>query len=145
MNGEGKGNSLQYSCLKNPMDRGAWQGIVPGVHMSRTRLSISTTTAAVPLKGLKSRTQGFLSSTAALLHVGLVFSHSVVSHCVTPGTVTCQAPLSVGFPKQEYWSGLPFPPPEDLADPRIESELPVSPALADRFFTTEPPGKLITY
>ena len=50
----------------------------------------------------------------------------------TPQTVALQAPLSVGFPSQEYWSGLPFPPPEDLPDPGIEA----SPALAGRFFTT---------
>ena len=49
-----------------------------------------------------------------------------------------QAPLSMGFPRQEYWSGLPCPPPGDLPDPGIE---PASPALAGRFFTTEPPGK----
>ena len=44
----------------------------------------------------------------------------------------------MGFPRQEYWSGLPFPSPEDLPDPGIE---PVSPALAGGFFTAEPPGK----
>ena len=36
---------------------------------------------------------------------------------ITPWTVVCQAPLSMGFSRQEYWSGLPFPPPRDLADP----------------------------
>jgi len=56
----------------------------------------------------------------------------------TPWTVALQAPLSMGFPRQEYWSGLPFPPPEDLPDPGIG---PASPALAGRFFSTEPPGK----
>ena len=55
----------------------------------------------------------------------------------TPWTVACWAPLFVGFPRQEYWSGLPFPSPGDLPDPGIE---PVSPALASGFFTTEPPG-----
>ena len=40
----------------------------------------------------------------------------------TPWTVAHQAPLSVGFSHQEYWSGLPFPPPEDLPDPGIEPE-----------------------
>ena len=49
-----------------------------------------------------------------------------------------QVPLSMGFPRQEYWSGLPFPSPGDLPDPGIK---PKSPALAGRFFTTEPPGK----
>ena len=49
-----------------------------------------------------------------------------------------QAPLSMGFSRQEYWSGQPFPSPGDLPDPEIE---PVSPALASVFFATEPPGK----
>ena len=46
---------------------------------------------------------------------------------VTPWTVACQAPLSVGFSRKEYWSGLPCPPPGDLPNPGIE---PKSPALA---------------
>ena len=58
----------------------------------------------------------------------------------TPWTVALQAPLSMGFPRQEYWSGLPFPSPGDLPDPETE---PMSPALAGGFFTTEPPGKPI--
>ena len=53
-------------------------------------------------------------------------------------TVAHQAPPSMGFSRQEYWSGLPRPPPGDLANPGIG---PVSPSLAGRFFTTEPPGK----
>ena len=59
---------------------------------------------------------------------------------VTPWTVACQAPLSMGFgfPRQEYWNGLPFPPPVDLPVPGIEH---TTPALAHGFFTTEPPGK----
>ena len=44
----------------------------------------------------------------------------------------------MGFPRQEYWSELPFPFPGNLLDPRIES---ASPPLAAGFFTTEPPGK----
>ena len=56
----------------------------------------------------------------------------------TPQTVARQAPLSVGFCRQEYWSGLPFPSPGDLPDSGIE---PASPALAGRFFTAEPSGK----
>ena len=53
-------------------------------------------------------------------------------------TVAQQASLSMGFSRQEYWSGLPFPPPRDLSDPGIEPE---SPALAGRFFTSEALGK----
>ena len=51
---------------------------------------------------------------------------------VIPQTAAHQAPLSMGFPRQEYWSGLPFPPPRDLLNPGIK---PASPALAGRFFT----------
>ena len=54
---------------------------------------------------------------------------SLVSHVpffATPWTIACQAPLSVGFPRQEYWSGLPFPSPGDPPNPEIE---PRSPAL----------------
>ena len=58
-----------------------------------------------------------------------------------PWTVACQAPLSIGFPRQEYWGGLPFPPPGDVPDPRIEPASLVSPALAGGFFTPVPPGK----
>ena len=57
---------------------------------------------------------------------------------VTPWTVAHQAPLSVGFPRQEYWNGLPFPSPGYLPNPGIES---MSPILAGRFFTTGPLGK----
>ena len=57
---------------------------------------------------------------------------------VTPWTVAHGAPLSMGFPRQEYWSGLSFPSPGYLLDPRIE---PVPPTLASKFFTSEPPGK----
>ena len=47
----------------------------------------------------------------------------------------------MGFPRQEYWSGLPFPTPGDLPDPWIELKTPASPALAGGFFTTVPPKK----
>ena len=57
---------------------------------------------------------------------------------MTPWTVVRQAPLFMGFPRREYWRGLPFPSPGDLPDPRIES---ASPVLAGGFFTPKPPGK----
>ena len=56
---------------------------------------------------------------------------------VTPWTVARQAPLSLGFSRQEYWSGLPFPLQGDLPDPGIE---PTSPASEGGFFITEPLG-----
>ena len=65
----------------------------------------------------------------------------VLSHFIgvwlfaTPGTMAHQAPLSMEFSRQEYWSALAFPPPGNLPDPGIEPTSPASPALADRFFT----------
>ena len=69
-----------------------------------------------------------------------VCSLSRVQLFATPWTVSRQAPLSVGFLRQEYWSGLPFLSPGDLPDPGIKLE---SPASAGEFFTSEPPGKPI--
>ena len=57
----------------------------------------------------------------------------------TQRTVACQAPLSMGYSRQEHWSGLPFPSLGDLSFPGIK---PASPALAGGFFTIESPGKL---
>jgi len=71
-------------------------------------------------------------------YTGIHVCSGMLTLFVTPGTAACQAPLSMEFSGQEYWSGLPFPPPGELPDPRIE---PMSPALAGEFFTTEPPGE----
>ena len=69
-------------------------------------------------------------------------SLSHVQLFVTPWTVAHQAPLSMEFSREQYWSELPFHIPEDLSKPGIE---PVSLALAGGFFTTTPPGKLKIY
>ena len=61
---------------------------------------------------------------------------------MTPWTVARQAPLSMGFFRQEYWSGLPFPSPGDLSNPGIE---PGSPALQADTLSSEPPGKPLEY
>ena len=66
---------------------------------------------------------------------------SVVSHSfATLWIVACQSPLSMGFSRQEYWSGLPCPPPGDLPDTRIE---PMSPALQVDSLPTEPPWEAL--
>ena len=74
------------------------------------------------------------------LHACLVMSDSA-----TPWTVTQQAPLSMGFPRQEYWSGLPLPPPGGLPDLGIKPASPVATSLASGFLTTDPPEKPIKY
>ena len=74
------------------------------------------------------------------------------SSCVLSGSVVVQlfatlwtlayhAPLSMGLFRQEYWSGLPFPPPGDLSNPRIKPASPVSPAFQEESLPTEPSGK----
>ena len=70
-----------------------------------------------------------------------VLSHLICVHLfVTPWTVAYQAPLSMGFSRQEHWSELPCSPPGDLPDPEIKPVSCVS-CIAGGFFTTEPSGK----
>ena len=68
--------------------------------------------------------------------------HAHMLSCIllfaTTWTVACQAPLFMGFSRQEYWSGFPFPSPGDLLYPGIKL---VSPVLGGSFITTEPPGR----
>ena len=78
-----------------------------------------------------------------------VYSYIICAHafsCVwllkTPWTVACQTPLSIGFPRQEYRSGLPFPSSGDLPDPGIK---PTSPEFAGWFFTSWATGEVIIY
>ena len=86
------------------------------------------------------------------LRAGLeAHAYLVTQSCLTlatPWTVALQAPLSMGLPRQEHWSGLPFPFPGYLPNPEIEHMSPTSPALAGGFFTAsstwEAPGSPIT-
>ena len=63
-------------------------------------------------------------------------SHAALIIFATPWTVACQAPLSMGFSRQEYWNELPCPPPGDLSNPVIEPKKLMSSVLAGRFFVT---------
>ena len=74
------------------------------------------------------------------MHAGPVTS--VMSDSATPCTVAYQAPLSMGFSRQEYWSGWPFPSPGDLPNPGIE---PRSPTLQADALTSEPPKVVINH
>ena len=65
-----------------------------------------------------------------------MLSHSSVQLFMAPWNKALQAPLCMGFSRQDYWSRLPFPAPGDLTDPGIELRSPLSSALAGRFFTT---------
>ena len=77
------------------------------------------------------------------IHVCMLSCFSHVQIFAALWTEAHQAPLSVGFPRQEYWSGSPCPPPEDLPSPGIEPTCLTSPALAGGFFTTESPGRTL--
>ena len=75
--------------------------------------------------------------------VVVVQSLSRVQLFETPWIVAHQASLSMGFPRQEHWSGLPFSTPEYLPDAGIQSMSLVSPALVGRFLTIAPPGRIV--
>ena len=94
-------------------ERGAWCAAVHGVAKCQTQLSNWTTTMCCVLSRF-----------------------SCVRLFVNLWTTACQVPLSLGFSRQEYWSGLPCPPPGYLPNPGNEPPCLTSPALADRFFTT---------
>ena len=69
--------------------------------------------------------------------------HQSLSHVqifVTPWTIACQAPLSIGFHRQDYWSGFPFHPP-GIFPTRDRTCVSYVSCIADRFFTAEPPGR----
>ena len=91
--GEGNGYPLQYSCLENPMDRGAWWATVHGVAKSQTRLKDFTFTFFHML----------VTAAAKLLQSCPTFA--------TPQTAAYQAPPPMGFSRQEYRSGVPLPSP----------------------------------
>ena len=80
--------------------------------------------------------RSFFSFTSQHVNASSVVSDSLGSPC----TVACQAHLSMGFSRQEYWSGLPFSTPGDPLDPEIEPTSLAPSKLAGRFFTTVPPG-----
>ena len=76
------------------------------------------------------------------ISLACMLSHfSCVLLFVTPWTVACQAPLSMGFSRQEYWSGLPCPPPKDLPNPGIKPTCVMSPALQGDSLLLAQPGK----
>ena len=98
------------------MDRGAWWATVHGV----TKESDMTEQLTLSLS-LTQHLPLYLHSVTWDICLSCVLSHfSCVCLFATPGTVTCQAPLSMGFSRQEYWSGLPCPPPGGLPYPGIK-------------------------
>ena len=138
--GEGNGNPLQYSCLENPMDGGAWCRLLS---MGSQRVGHDWATSLSPLGILRRGAltmpddsgphQGWLSDVFladflcdSLKHLkwSEVKSLSRGRLFATPWTVAYYAPLSMELSRQQYWNGLPFPSPGDLPNPGIESGSP---------------------
>ena len=136
--GEGNDNLFQYSCLENPLDTGAWWVTVHRVAKSQTWLS----------KQHQYTITIILETFPKELNWGIIFNSSAFTVCCAQSHLTLCDPMDCSLPdssvcgifQQEYWSGLPFLSPVDLPNPGIQSESLASPALAGRFFTTEPPS-----
>ena len=106
--GGGHGNPLQYFSLENWMDRGAWRATVRGVTKSRTQLKWLSTHAHTEFTA----EYNYDHNLAPQINLLLLLSHfSRVRLCATPQTAAHQAPSSLGFSRQEHWTGLPFPSP----------------------------------
>ena len=162
--GEGNGNPLKCSCLENPRDGGAWWAAVYGIAQSRTRLKWLSNSRPFSLQGYNiasltsihiychslqvqapncrlnnlSRETNVITSVIPPSSPPYVLVTQCVWLFVTPWTVACQAPLSMGLSRQEYWSGLPFLSPGHLPDTGIK---PGTPWLRVVSLPSEPPGK----
>src|SRR5574337_754296 len=111
--GEGNGNPLQCSCLEIPRDRGAWWAALSGVAQSWTRLK--------QLSSSSNNSQS-LFPRKLIRPTYMCMRAKSLQSCLTlcnPMDCSPQAPLSKGFSRQGYWSGVPCPPPGDLPDPGI--------------------------
>ena len=125
------------------MGGGAWQATVHGVAKSQTWLSDWTELNFKKKKKILLTCPPLLPCPCTVYHNATarkvkVKSFSRVRLFATPWTVACQAPPPMGFPRQEYWRGLPFPSPGDLPDPGIE---PWSSTLQADSLLSEPPRK----
>ena len=138
----GNGNPLQYSYLGNTLDREAWWATVHGVAKSWTRLrDYNNNNKPAPnfflYKSIFYLDKSPLSTLCFCSRNTCLCVLSRICLLTTPGTVAHQAPLSMRFPRQEYWSRLSFPPLGDLPDPGVE---PASPALAGDSLPLSHPG-----
>ena len=110
----------------------------------KTRMFIKTQWPEKQLgefKSLAHQREEILKTNSSLVHSSETLKHvlsgfSCIGLFATLWTIASQAPLSMGFPRQEYWCGLPYPSPGNLPDPGIEPESLTSPELGSRFFTS---------
>ena len=109
----------------------------PTVREARWAAVYRVTWTQTELRGL-SMHHGNKYGGSFAVYVYVLSSFSRVQLCVTLWAVALQAPLSMGFFQQEYWNGLPCPPPGDLPDPGIKPASPASPTLLVEFFIIDP-------
>ena len=117
----GNGNPLQCPCLENPRDGGAWWAAVYGVAESRKRLK--------RLSSSSSSVENYLCFSLIFFLMFQKTGYLLLCHFTgvrlfaTLWAVACQAPLSMGFSSQEYWSVLPCPPPGEFSRPRDRTHI----------------------
>ena len=146
----GNGNPLQYACLENSMDRGAWQGYSPCgrrvgqgwvINACPCTSTVSSSThrsSRLPLISIWKPVYSLITGSHCFpLHIIIVFcvkvkSLSRVRLFAIPWTVVYQASLSMGFSRHEYWSGLPLPSPGASSPPRDRTRVS---RIAGRCFT----------
>ena len=122
--------SVLFWCCFSVISR-VWLFVTPWTAAHQASLSITSSRSLLKLMS----TESVVPSNHPILDHPILLLPSifprirVISNGYTPCTVAGQAPLSTGFSRQEYWSGWPFPPPEDLPNPQIKPESPVSLAL----------------
>ena len=122
--------SVLFWCCFSFISR-VWLFVTPWTAAHQASLSITSSQSLLKLMS----TESVVPSNHPILDHPILLLPSifprirVISNGYTPCTVAGQAPLSTGFSRQEYWSGWPFPPPEDLPNPQIKPESPVSLAL----------------
>ena len=125
------GNPLQYSCLEDPRDGGAWWAAIYGVAQSRTRLKRLSRFKYKHTRNLVNRWTEFLSPLIFfILWQKLLLFRPSLCCCVhacsaIPWAVAQQGPLFMRFPRQEYWRGLPFPPLGDLPNAGMKPKSPL--------------------
>ena len=127
-------SEVAQSCptLSDPMDCSLLASSIHGIFQARVLEWGAIAFSIQRLNGCKRNKFYFRVHACVLSH----FNHVRLFMCLR--TITCQAPLSIEFSRQEYWSGLPCPPPGVLPNPRMKPTSLMSPALASRFFTTSP-------
>ena len=150
--GGGTSKPLLYSCLENPMDRGAWWATPHGVVKDQTRLKQLSLSLATRLQGLPCTKQQLHSFHTLALVTCFTCLYLFVVAVLAKLRPTLWDPTDCSLPCSSVhrilqarileWVTIPFS--RDLPDPGIELASTTSQALAGRFFTTEPPGKPIT-